>query len=70
MLKRIIYSGIETRTKFILTEFPDTIKQVAVFEASCAKLTAVIFAAGGQHSANTIEIIENGLSLESIDSLL
>lgn len=27
MLKRIIYSGIEGREKFILTDFPDTIKQ-------------------------------------------
>ena len=26
MLKRNIYSGIESRNKFILTEFPDTIK--------------------------------------------
>ena len=30
----------------------------------------MIFAAGGSDSATTIEIIENGLSLESIDSLL
>ncbi len=27
MLKKIIYSGIEGREKFILTDFPDTIKQ-------------------------------------------
>lgn len=27
MLKKIIYSGLESRNKFILTDFPDTIKQ-------------------------------------------
>ena len=70
MLKRIIYSGIEGNNNFILTEFPDTIKQVQGFEKTCAKLTAVIFAAGGDASHFTIEIIDNGLSLESIDSLL
>ena len=50
MLKRIIYSGIEGRDKFILTDFPDTIRQVKAFESACAKITAVIFAAGGDDS--------------------
>lgn len=33
-------------------------------------MTAVIFAAGGEDSSTVIEIIDNGLSIESIDSLL
>jgi len=47
MLKKIIYSGIEGRDKFILSDFPDTIAQACEFEKECAKLRAVIFAAGG-----------------------
>ena len=47
MLKKIIYSGIEGRDKFILCDFPDTIVQACEFEKECAKLRAVIFAAGG-----------------------
>ena len=70
MLKKIIYSGIEGRDKFILTDFPDTIKQSQEFEAQCSKITAVIFSAGGNDSSTVIEIIDNGLSIESIDSLL
>lgn len=70
MLKKIIFSGIEGNDKFILTDFPDTIKQAQEFEKECAKITAVIFAAGGEDSSSTIEIVDNGLSIESIDSLL
>jgi len=69
MLKRIIFSGLESRNKFILTDFPDTIKQAQTFEKDCTRITAVIFAAGGDES-NRMEIIENGLSIESIDSLM
>jgi len=47
MLKKIIYSGIDGREKFILTDFPKTIEQSVVFERDCSKLRAVIFAAGG-----------------------
>ena len=70
MLKKIIYAGVETNNKFILTDFPDTIKQAQEFEKECSKLTAVIFAAGGEDSQTTIDIVDNGLSIESIDSLL
>lgn len=70
MLKKIIYSGIDNRDKFILTDFPDTIKQAQEFENQCSKITAVIFAAGGDNAASTMDIIDNGLSIESIDSLL
>jgi len=69
MLKKIIFAGLESRDKFILTDFPDTIKQAEHFEKECAKISAVIFAAGGDAS-NRIEIINNGLSVESIDSLM
>lgn len=67
MLQRNIYSGIESRDKFILTDFPENIKQAQAFEAGCAKITAVIFAAGAD---GVVEIIENGLAMDSIDSLL
>ena len=50
MLKKIIYSGIEGRDKFILKDFPETITQAGEFENECAKLRAVIFAAGGDDS--------------------
>ena len=70
MLKKIIYSGIEGRDKFILTDFPDTIKQAKEFEAQCSKITAVVFAAGGEDASSVLSIIDNGLSIESIDSLL
>jgi len=69
MLKRIIFSGLECRNKFILTDFPDTIKQAQHFEKNCSRISAVIFAAGGDESM-LIEIIDNGLSIESIDSLM
>ena len=69
MLKRIIFSGLESRNKFILTDFPDTIKQAQVFEQDCTNITASIFAAGGDET-NRMEIIDNGLSIESIDSLM
>ena len=73
MLKRNIYSGIEDRCKFILTDFPDTIKQAQEFENSCSRLTAVIFAVGGDIAIDAKKpnsIIQNGLSLDSIDSLM
>lgn len=69
MLKRIIFSGLEERNKFILTEFPDSIAQAELFEQECTKISAVIFVAGGE-SGNRIEIIDNNLHLESIDSLM
>ena len=70
MLKKIIFSGNENDSKYILTDFPDTIKQAQEFERECSKLTAVIFAAGGNDAQYTIEIVDNGLAIESIDSLM
>mmetsp|Transcript_15594 Transcript_15594/g.19611 ORF Transcript_15594/g.19611 Transcript_15594/m.19611 type:complete len:311 (+) Transcript_15594:900-1832(+) len=70
MLKKIIYSGLESRNKFILTDFPDTIKQAQQFEQDCSKITAVIFSAGGDSGSALVEIIDNGFSIESIDSLM
>lgn len=70
MLKKIIFSGNESDNKYILTDFPDTIKQAQEFERECSKLTAVIFAAGGNDAQYTIEIVDNGLAIESIDSLM
>ena len=68
MLKQIIYSGIEGRDKFILSDFPKTIEQANIFERDCSKLRAVIFAAGGD-AGTQIQIVDNGISAESIDSL-
>ena len=68
MLKRIIFSGLEERNKFILTEFPDSIAQAELFEQECTKISAVIFVAGGP--GNRIDIIGNNLHLDSIDSLM
>jgi adenylate kinase family enzyme len=72
MLKKIIYSGIEGRDKFILSDFPDTIKQTQAFEQDCAKITAVIFASGSQKVADedVHELVDNGLSIDTIDTLL
>jgi len=71
MLKKIIYSGIEGRDKFILSDFPDSIKQAQEFEQHCATISAVILAAGtSMNKKNTIDIIDNGLSIDTIDSLL
>lgn len=69
MLKKIIYSGIEGRDKFILSEFPTTINAAHEFEKECTKLKAVIFAAGGQDVDTMITIDQNNLAVESIDSL-
>jgi len=60
MLKRIIFSGLDCRDKFILSEFPETIAQAEHFEKECTKISAVIFAAGGEESSR-IEIIGNNL---------
>lgn len=65
MLKKIIYSGVE-KDKFILTGFPETHEQALEFEQSCAKLTAIIYAAGNEP---VVEIMNNNIEMFSIDAL-
>lgn len=65
LLKKIIYSGIEGRNKFILTDFPESREQAQDFEANCSKIKAVILAAGPDAR---VDMVENGLSEDGIDS--
>jgi len=43
LLRRIIYSGVDGREKFLLNGFPDQIEQAVEFEANCAAIKAIIF---------------------------
>lgn len=66
MLQKIIYCGQEGINKFILTNFPDNIEQVEVFEKNCASIAAIIYPTD---SGPTIEIKNNNLQYNSIDSM-
>lgn len=66
MLKKIIYSGIPSANKFILTSFPDIIEQAKEFELNCAKIAAIIYSTTDD---SIVEIKNNNLSLFNIDSL-
>ena len=44
ILKRIIYSGIDSHNKFLLIGFPDQIEQASVFENHCATISAIVYA--------------------------
>ena len=59
MLKNIIYSGDASANKFLLTGFPHDDQAVAEFESNCAKITAIIYAAGPEP---VIEIQNNTLN--------
>ena len=43
LVRRIIYSGVEGRDKFLLNGFPDQIEQAVEFESNCAANKAIIF---------------------------
>jgi len=66
MLRRIIYSGLEHRNKFILTSFPDIIEQAKEFEKNCALISAIIYTT---QSENIVDIKNNNLTLFNIDAL-
>ena len=66
MLKMIIYNGVPDVNKFLLTGFPDTNEGVEVFEANCAKITALIYASGPEP---VVEILHNNLILFNIDAM-
>lgn len=66
MLRNIIYSGIEGRNKFILSNFPENIEQAKEFEKNCAKITAIIYTTKEEP---TIEVSDSNLTLFNIDSL-
>lgn len=66
MLRNIIYSGIEGRDKFILSNFPENIEQAKEFEKSCAKISAIIYTTGDEP---TVEVTSSNLTLFNISSL-
>ena len=67
ILKRIIYSGLETNTKFLLLGFPENIQQANLFEKHCATIRAIIYTTA--KGKQTVEILGNDLSHKNIDSL-
>lgn len=67
LLRKIIYCGLPEKDKFILTNFPELTEQAQEFEASCAKITALIYATSEQ--GNQVEIKGNDLSRFNIDSM-
>lgn len=68
ILKRIIYSGVDGRDKFLLQGFPFEIEQSTAFEANCAQLKAIIYATAGGNGG-TIEVKGSDLSGKSIETL-
>lgn len=66
MLQKIIYSGNQKHSKFILTSFPDIIEQAREFESNCSRISAIIYSTT---DSPIIEIKNNNLSLFNIDSL-
>lgn len=43
MLKKIVYCGQPALNKFILSNFPDTIDHVKLFEKGCSTIAAMIY---------------------------
>ncbi len=68
ILKRIIYSGVDGRDKFLLQGFPFEIEQSTAFETTCAQLKAIIYATAGGNGG-TIEVRGSDLSGKSIETL-
>ena len=67
LLRKIIYSGMPEEDKFILSNFPEITEQAQEFEASCAKITALIYATS--ENGKFVEIKGNNLSHYNIDSM-
>ena len=68
ILRRVIYSGIEGRDKFLLNGFPESIDQALEFENSCATIKAVIYATSS-FQAGTVEVRGNDLSSQNLDTM-
>ena len=68
LLRRIIYSGVEGRDKFLLNGFPDQIEQAVEFEANCAAIKAIIFTTANYQSGS-VEIKGNDISLKNLDTM-
>lgn len=68
ILKRIIYSGVDGRDKFLLAGFPTEIYQSTAFEAACAQIKANIYATAGGNGG-TVEVKGSDLSYKSIETL-
>ena len=65
LLKKVIYSGND-KTKFMLVNFPETNTESSNFEAQCAKIAAIVYAAGEEP---VVEILGDQLEVCSIDTL-
>jgi len=66
MLRKIIYSGVEGRDKFILTDFPESREQCMEFEATCAKIKQIFYTSG---ATDKLELVENTLADDTIESI-
>lgn len=55
----------------MLKNFPLSPEQASFFEKECAKITAIVFAAGsgGKGDQRTIEVDQNGLGIASLDAI-
>lgn len=71
MLKKVIFSGNAKDCKFMLKNFPTCPEQAEYFEKCCAKITAIVYAAGSgmKGDSRTIEVDQNGLGLHSLDAV-
>jgi adenylate kinase family enzyme len=65
MLKSSIYCGQPKKDKFLLTNFPDQLEHVSVFEDTCCNITAMIYPT---HNENEVEIKDEA-SIPTIESL-
>ncbi len=55
LLRKIIYSGVEGRDKFLLNGYPNEIEEAVAFETNCAQIKAIIFTAAS-FNESTVEI--------------
>jgi len=67
VLKRVIYSGIDGHSKFLLCGYPNQIAQARCFEENCARIAAIVYTTA--KGATTVEIQKNDLANKSIDTL-
>jgi adenylate kinase family enzyme len=66
MLKKIIYSGQDSRNKFILSSFPETIEHSHEFERCCSHISAIIYVT---KKDPIVEVKDNNLQNFNIDAL-
>ena len=66
LLRNSIYGGQPDLNKFLLTNFPDEVDQVADFEESLCQITAIIYPAAGDESVVEIKDESSTLTIESM----